>query len=126
MDNHQRPIAQHMELCSMLRGSLDGRAVWGRIDTCKCMAEVLHCSSETTTTLLIVIPQYKIQSLKFKKKKKISLWGGHFCRKVMVEGLQNAIKAFLPGQACCSSHQEQILVCTLFYIPGYVPVSPGL
>ena len=65
VDNQQEPTAQHMELCSMLRGSLDGRAVWGRIDTCKCMAEVLHCSSETTTTLLIVIPQYKIQSLKF-------------------------------------------------------------
>ena len=75
---------------------------------------------------LLAVPQYKIQSLKLKKKKKISLWGGHFCRKVMVEGLQNAIKAFLPGQACCSPHQEQTLVCTLFYIPGYVPVSPGL
>ena len=30
MDNQQGPIAQHMELCSMLCGSLDGRGVWGR------------------------------------------------------------------------------------------------
>ena len=34
-------------------GSLDGRGVWGRMGTCICMAESLHCSSETTTTLLI-------------------------------------------------------------------------
>ena len=32
--------------------SLDGRGVWGRMDTCLCMAESLHCSPETTTTLL--------------------------------------------------------------------------
>ena len=32
--------------------SLDGRGVWGRMDTCICVAESLHCSPETTTTLL--------------------------------------------------------------------------
>ena len=37
----------------MLCASLDGREVWGRMDTCKCMTESLHCSLETTTTLLI-------------------------------------------------------------------------
>ena len=34
----------------MLCGSLDGTGVWGRMDTCICMAE----SPETITTLLIV------------------------------------------------------------------------
>ena len=53
MDNPQKPIAQYMELCSMLYGSLDERQVWGRMDTCICMTESLHCSPETTTTLLI-------------------------------------------------------------------------
>ena len=43
----------HRELCSMLPGSLDGRGVWGRMDTCKSMAESLHCSREIITTLLI-------------------------------------------------------------------------
>ena len=33
--------------CSMLCGSLDGRGVWGRIDTGICMADPLHCSPET-------------------------------------------------------------------------------
>ena len=42
-----------MEVFSMLCGSLDGRGVWGRIDTYICMAESLCCSLETITTLLI-------------------------------------------------------------------------
>ena len=37
----------------MLCGSLDGRGVWGRMDTCICMAESLCSSPEITTTLLI-------------------------------------------------------------------------
>ena len=32
LDNQQGPTAQHMELCSMLRGSLLGRGVWGRMN----------------------------------------------------------------------------------------------
>ena len=53
MDNHQGPAIQPMELCSMLRGSLDERGIWGRMDTCICMAESLCCSLETVTTLFI-------------------------------------------------------------------------
>jgi len=37
----------------MLCGSLDGKGVWRRMDTCRCMAESLHCSLETMTILLI-------------------------------------------------------------------------
>ena len=29
MDNQQGGAVAHRELCSMLRGSLDGRGVWG-------------------------------------------------------------------------------------------------
>ena len=32
IDNEQGPTVQHMELCSMLCGSLDGRGVWGIMD----------------------------------------------------------------------------------------------
>ena len=53
MGNQQRLTVQHMELCSELYGSLDGREVWGRMDTCICMAESLHCSPKAITTLLI-------------------------------------------------------------------------
>ena len=42
-----------MELYSMLCGSQDGRGVWGKMDTCICMAESLHYSHETMTTLLV-------------------------------------------------------------------------
>ena len=37
-----------MELCSMLYGSLDKRAIWGRVDTCICMAESFRCAPETS------------------------------------------------------------------------------
>ena len=60
MDNQQGPTVQHMELCSMLCGSLDGRGVWGRMDTCLYMAESLHCSLETIVNQLY--PQYKVKS----------------------------------------------------------------
>ena len=51
----------------MLRGSLDGvGVVWGRTDTCVCMAESLHCSPETITTLLIsyTSTQNKVKQIK--------------------------------------------------------------
>ena len=53
MDNQQGPPKQHRGLCSMLHGSLDGRGIWGRMDTCLCVAEFLPCPPETITTLLI-------------------------------------------------------------------------
>jgi len=44
-----KTIVQHMELCSVLCASLDGSGVWGRMDTCVCLAESLHYSPETVT-----------------------------------------------------------------------------
>ena len=67
MDNKQG--SQHMELSSMLCGSLDGRGVWGGMDTCMAMDMYgwsLCCSTETITTLLIdCIPR---QNKKLKNK----------------------------------------------------------
>ena len=58
----------------MLCASLDGRGVWGRMDACKCLAESLHCSPETITTLLIsyspIQNVFGVNKMKFKKKKK--------------------------------------------------------
>ena len=51
----------------MLYGSLHGSGVWGRMDTCICMAESLCYSLETITTLLTNYTP--TQSLKLKKKK---------------------------------------------------------
>ena len=79
MNNQQKPIVQHMECCSRLCASLDGRGLWGRTDTCICMAESLHCLPETISTLLIgyttienVFGVRKKKSIKktLKKKKK--------------------------------------------------------
>ena len=53
MENQQGPAGQLRELCPMSRGSRDGRGVWGRMDTCACVPELLCCPPETITTLLI-------------------------------------------------------------------------
>ena len=42
-----------MELCSRSCGSLDEKGVWGRMDTCICIAESFLCPSETITTLSV-------------------------------------------------------------------------
>ena len=34
MDNQPSPTTKHEGLCSVSRGSLDGRGVWGRMDAC--------------------------------------------------------------------------------------------
>ena len=40
------------EFCSILCGSLDGRGVWGRMDTCISMVESLCCPPETVVNWL--------------------------------------------------------------------------
>ena len=50
-----------MDRCSVLRGSLNGRRVWGRMNTDICMAESLCCLPETYITLLIGYTPIKIE-----------------------------------------------------------------
>ena len=64
MDNQQGPTVQHREFCPMLCGSLDGRGLWERMDTCVSIAEALHCSPESITLLMGYSPT---QNKKFKK-----------------------------------------------------------
>ena len=66
MDNQQGPTVQHMELCSMSCGSLDGRGAWGRMDTSICMTESLCCSPEIVAELLTGYTT--TQNKKFKRK----------------------------------------------------------
>ena len=55
-----------MELCSILCGGLDGREVWGRMDTCICLIESLCCPYETIKALLTGYTP--VQNKKLKKK----------------------------------------------------------
>jgi len=48
----------------MLCGRLDEIGVWGRMDTCICMAEFLCCVPEAITMLLIGYTPYKIKHFK--------------------------------------------------------------
>ena len=66
MDNQQGST----EFCSKLSGSLEGRRVWGRMETCMPMAELLCWAPETTTTLSMgYTPLQKVK--RYKKKKKL-------------------------------------------------------
>ena len=56
------------ELCSVLCGRVDGRGLWGRMDTCICMAESLCYLSAAITRLLIGYTP--VQHKKFKKDNK--------------------------------------------------------
>ena len=70
MDHQQGPAVQHRGLCSVLRGSLDGGAgVWGRMDTCVCVAGSLavHLKLSQRCFLIIYLP---IQNEEFFKKEK--------------------------------------------------------
>ena len=62
-----------MELSSMLHASLDGKGVWGKMDTCICMADPFHCLPETTTTLLTGYTPIQNKVFKVTKKKKRSM-----------------------------------------------------
>ena len=63
MENPQGPAVQHRELCSMSCGSLDGRGVWGGMDTCVCVAESLKWSTLSDQNISDhLYPKYKIRS----------------------------------------------------------------
>ena len=57
---------EHMEICSILCGSLDGRGDWGKMDPG--MTESLCCLPETITTLLIYYTPLQNKTLKKKKE----------------------------------------------------------
>ena len=65
MDNQQGPTVKHIELCSLLCGSPDGRGVWGTMHTCICMAVSLRSPPETIT--MLSIDSTPIQNKKLKK-----------------------------------------------------------
>ena len=67
MENKQGPAAQPRELSSMSRGSLDGRGVWGRRDTCTYINPfAIHL--KLSQHCLLPIPPTQIKTLLFKKK----------------------------------------------------------
>ena len=63
IDNQQGPTTQHMELCSILCGSLDGRGVWRKTDTCicVCLSPFTVWNSQHCNQLYL---QYKMTTLK--------------------------------------------------------------
>ena len=76
----------------MLCGSLDGRGVWGRMDTCVCMAESFCYPPETITTLLI--GYFPIQN-----KKVLKMQMNILCTKMC--GTVRVVKRYISLIAIC-------------------------
>ena len=87
----------------------DEKAVWRRMDTCRCMVESLHCSPETITMLLI--DSTTIQNKKLKKKCVCvcvcTFWQGVGERDG--EGNGNPTPVLLPGK---SQGQRSLVGCS--------------
>ena len=69
----------------------DEKAVWRTMDTCRCMAESLHCSPESIT--MLIIGSTTIQNKKLKKKTKTKykkLWNYSINPFVVPLMMQNA------------------------------------
>ena len=64
MDNQQGPTAEHREPCLLSCGSLGGRGVWGRMDTCVCVAESSAVSLKQSQCCQSAMLQYKTKSNK--------------------------------------------------------------
>ena len=90
-----------MELCSMSRGSLDGRGVWERMDTCLCVAESFCLSPETITTLLIGVTPIQNKPF-FKKSLKVQdFLGGPVVKKLPAKAEDMGL---IPGLGTQISH----------------------
>ena len=63
MENQQGAAVQHRGLCSVSRGLLVGRGVWGIKDTCVCVAESLKLSTlSSQNTVDHLYPEFQIRS----------------------------------------------------------------
>ena len=131
VQNQEEPtVTAHGTLLRVMC-QLDGRGVWGRMDTCIGMAESLHCLPETITTLLI---GYKIQYKMcwvLKKKKRISLFvkicGYNMCVHIRLfqsgETLCNFMDCNPPGSSVHGILQARILewIAIPFSRPSFQP-----
>ena len=102
----------------MLCGSLDGRGVWGRMDTCKCMAESLCCPPETTTTLFIGYRFSSVQSLSCVQLF-ATPWIAARQVSLSITKSQSLLKLMYTESVMPSNHL--ILCCPLLLLPSIFP-----
>ena len=119
MDNQQGPTVQQRELSSVLFGSLDGRGVWGRMDTCICTVESFFYSPETITTFFVNWLGTRIQLKKNKvRKREVGGAGGEVLWKPDHGGLCKLCDnlGFYPVGSWMAFHAEGLgLLCILSY-----------
>ena len=96
----------HMDLCSVLCGSLNGRRVWGRMNTDICMVKSLGCLPETYITLLIGYSPIKIKLKKIIKVKAAQSCPT-LCDPISIQSMEFSRPAYQSGQP--------------FPFPGHLP-----
>ena len=68
MDSQQGHTIEYRKVYSILCGSPSGKGIWGRMDTCICIAKSFCCPPETITTGYILQCQVKIYGKIFSRK----------------------------------------------------------
>ena len=94
----------------MLYGSLNGRGAWGRTDTCICMAESLHCSPVTTTTLLISYTPIQNKKLKIKTRQNAITMKRITEKEQWKHRLGNIIWSNLGSSECIKKQRHTLLI----------------
>ena len=99
-----------MELYSVLCGSLDGKGVQGRMDTCICMAESLCYSPETITTLLISYTLIQNKKLKIKTRQNAITMKRITEKEQWKHRLGNIIWSNLGSSECIKKQRHTLLI----------------
>ena len=97
-----------MDLCSRLCGSLDGKGVWGRTDTCMCVAESL-CYPPEAVTLLSADQLWR--------------WWRWFSRSVVSESCAPR-DCLLPGSSVCGISLPRDWTCVSCLAGGSFTTGP--
>ena len=110
VENQQGPAGQLRELCAMSCGSLDGRGVWGRMDTCVSMVECLCCPPKVSQRCKLAMPQNNRKFLKVtsitRTHNKIDSEDGLF-KKDLIRNLRE--EACSPSTSCKRPTQTNFL-----------------
>ena len=128
MGNQHGPAMYHRENCLVLCGSLDGRGVWKRTDTCVCVAESLPCSPGIITTLLVGYTPVQNRKFSLKKKKKknteylynttVSVWNHLPKPQVLCRGILARCSTFLSTRFFIANSQCQPRASRAVYSSG--------
>ena len=122
MDNQQGPTVQHVELCSMLCDSLDGRGVWERMDMCM-YGWVPSLFTWNYRTLFLVGYSVQFSSVQLLSRVQffVTPWIAAHQASLSITNSQSSLKLMSIESVMPSNHL--ILCCPLLLLP---PIPPTI